>query len=195
MKRYRNKEWLMHQYIDKKLSTLKIAELENVHRDTILYNLKLFNIPRRSLSDAFKLRTMTEEQRHAQSERKTGSKLPKEACKRISIGKMGDKNPNWRGGLSFGKYCPKFNRAFKNKIRKKFDNRCFICGKLESDNSTKLCVHHIDYNKNSICNGKDWAFVPLCRSCHSKTAFNRYYYFNLLINYWAIDYSAILETL
>jgi len=225
MKRYRNKEWLMHQYIDKKLSTLKIAELENVHRDTILYNLKLFKIPRRSLSDAFKLRKMSDEQKRKQSDRLKGVPLSVEHCKNISIGKTGkplsekhkkilSKNhanvkgennpmfgkrgkfaPNWHGGISFGNYCIKFNKQFKNNIRIKFDNICFLCGKSEKENGRSLDIHHIDYNKTAICNGKEWAFVPLCRSCHSKTNVNRYYYFNLLINYWAIEYSSILETL
>jgi len=37
----------------------------------------------------------------------------------------------------------------------------------------KLHVHHIDYNKknNSFDN-----WIPLCRSCHSKTQVNREYW-------------------
>lgn len=96
-------------------------------------------------------------------------------------------NPNWKNGKSFEKYCPKFNNEFKKNIRKKFQYMCFLCNKLERSNNEKLCIHHIDYNKNSICNGKKWSFVTLCRSCHGKTNHNRWYWFNLLINYWAID--------
>lgn len=51
----------------------------------------------------------------------------------------------------------------------------------------KLSVHHIDYNKNSICNGKEWAFVTLCRSHHGKSNHNRWYWFNLLISYWLVN--------
>lgn len=96
----------------------------------------------------------------------------------------GENHHNWKGGISFKPYCTKFNKNFKNIIRRKFKNKCFICGKNDNRN---LYVHHIDYNKNSICNGNEWAFIPLCGSCHSKTNFNRWYWFNLFINYWIIN--------
>ena len=96
----------------------------------------------------------------------------------------------WKGGISFEPYCKKFNRNFKKYIINKFKNKCFCCGKSKDENIIsnnkiiQLSIHHIDYNKNSICNGKEWAFVPLCASCHGKTNHNRWYWFNLLINYW-----------
>lgn len=105
-----------------------------------------------------------------------------EAKKRLSLQRRGEKNPAWKGGLYCTTYCYKFNYKFKEHVRYKFNNRCYICGK--NDNKRRLSIHHIDYNKNSICNGKEWAFVPLCISCHGKTNHNRWYWFNLLINYW-----------
>jgi len=96
---------------------------------------------------------------------------------------IGDKNHNWRGGKRI-LYCELFNNKFKEKIREKFDRKCFICGEHEEENIKRLSVHHIDYFKASICRGKDWAFVPLCMSCHSQTNYNRYFWFNLLISYW-----------
>ena len=104
----------------------------------------------------------------------------------------GDCHWNWKGGIS-KKYCYKFNEQFREYIRNKFGKKCFICNKLEHENYTKnnklwkLSIHHIDYNKNSICNGKEWAFVPLCTRCHMKTNSNQWYWFNLLINYWALN--------
>lgn len=97
---------------------------------------------------------------------------------------IGENTSNWRGGLSFGQYCSLFNKKFKENIRRKFNRKCFICGKLEENEKYKLSIHHVDYFKLSICKGRDWAFLPLCTSCHAKTSFNRWYYFNLLINYW-----------
>ena len=94
----------------------------------------------------------------------------------------GEKHPAWKGGISFEPYCPEFNKDLKEKIRIRFSRRCFLCGVPE--NGKHHCVHHVDYNKNAICNGKSWALVPLCGSCHSKTNANRWYWFNLLINYW-----------
>ena len=96
----------------------------------------------------------------------------------------GSNNHAWKGGVSERRYCYKFNEEFRKYIRDKFYNICFICGKSSKENNRNLDVHHIDYNKNSICKGHSWAFVPLCISCHSKTDFNRHYWFNLLINYW-----------
>ena len=111
----------------------------------------------------------------------------KEWCENISkslignpknIGTTGRKGPlstNWKGGVSFEPYCNLFNESFKELVRDKFNRKCYICGRNESTNNKKLCVHHIDYNKNSICNGKSWAFVPLCNTCHNYTIGNRHY--------------------
>ena len=121
-----------------------------------------------------------------------------ETRNKISCANKGEKNGAWKGGISFEPYCPKFNRRFREYIRDKFNRVCFICGKHESENidskgtKWKLEVHHIDYDKVDICNGKSWPFVPLCLSCHCRTQHNRWYWFNLLINYWIkplnIDY-------
>jgi len=124
-----------------------------------------------------------------------GKHLSVEARKRISEANSGPLCHLWRGGISFEPYCKSFNNRFKEYIREKFDRKCFICGKLEIDCSEKLHVHHVDYNKNSICNGKSWPFIPICRSCHTKTNFNRHYWFNLLINYWLENNDIHLNTL
>ena len=101
--------------------------------------------------------------------------------------RVGPLAPAWKGGISFEKYCYKFNDAFKEYIREKFGRKCYLCPKTEKENRKKLAVHHIDYNKNSICKGKAWAFVPLCGKCHGHTQGTRWYWFNLLINYWAMN--------
>lgn len=108
-----------------------------------------------------------------------------ETLKVMSEAKQGEKSPAWNGGKSFEPYCTKFNNAFKERIRDKFKRSCFLCGAHE--NGKRHHVHHIDYNKTSICNGRSWAFVTLCSPCHTKTNFNRWYWFNLLINYWALN--------
>ena len=81
----------------------------------------------------------------------------------------GKNHPNWQGGLSYGKYCEKFNDEFKEKIRDKFGRVCFLCGKTEEDNGRKLSVHHVNGNKECGCDGDETCqFVPLCISCHGK---------------------------
>ena len=100
----------------------------------------------------------------------------------------GENHPRWNGGKSYEPYCPKFNEKVKEKAREKHNRTCYLCGKTELENKKRLDVHHIDYNKNSICNGNEWALIPLCHSCHVKTNTVRWFSFNLLINYWAEKY-------
>jgi hypothetical protein len=83
-------------------------------------------------------------------------------------------------------YCPKFNDAVKEKVRERFGRKCYLCPKKET--KEKLHIHHVDYNKNTLCNGKEWPLIPLCRSCHTRTNSYRWYWYNLLINYWIYLY-------
>jgi len=96
-------------------------------------------------------------------------------------GKMvGEENPNWNGGTSFTPYCPKFNRTLKDSIRDEFNRGCLICERPESELKRKLHVHHVDYDREQGCNGKKWALVPLCGSCHTKTNYNKGYWIELI---------------
>lgn len=88
-------------------------------------------------------------------------------------GVTGDKNPAWKGGLSFEPYCHKFNENVKELIREKYNRMCVMCGKSEEKNGKKLSVHHINYNKQQGCDGHEWKLLPLCVSCHMKTNYNR----------------------
>ena len=83
----------------------------------------------------------------------------------------GKDSPHWNGGTSFGKYCPKFNNEFKERVRAFFGYTCLECG--EPQNGEKLTVHHVLYNKQTCCDDTVPLFAPLCRSCHSKTNFER----------------------
>ena len=94
----------------------------------------------------------------------------------------GENHPKWKGGIAYLPYCSKFNRKFRQRIRDKFDNKCFICGKTEEENGKKLSIHHVDYDKTCLCNtSNSCQFVPLCASCHSKTNGNRDYWERFLM--------------
>ena len=81
-----------------------------------------------------------------------------------------EKHPNWLGGKSFEPYGIEFNNRLKEKIRKRDNYTCQECGYTQEQLRYKLCVHHIDYNKqnNNLDN-----LITLCRSCHTKTNFRR----------------------
>ena len=90
-----------------------------------------------------------------------------------------ENNPNWKGGISFGHYCEKFNESRKEQIRKEFDYKCFRCDKSQDEQMNemedqskrqfRLSIHHIDFDKDQGCNGKEFMLVPLCTKCHSWT--------------------------
>jgi hypothetical protein len=119
---------------------------------------------------------------------KRGIKLSRESKKRISKAKLGDKNPNWCGGLSFGKYCPKFNRLFKERVRARYNYTCMMCGHVWRDGEKRLTVHHVDYKKDSCCSENTKPlFACVCSgSCHSRTNVNR--------EYWEKIFTDIINT-
>lgn len=104
-------------------------------------------------------------------------------CSYECMGKWvsGKNHPQWKGGISFEPYCSKFSNAFKESIREMFGRVCFLCPTTEKENGKKLCVHHVNYNKDCLCDDSECEFVPLCLKCHSKTNFNRDYWENLIM--------------
>jgi hypothetical protein len=87
-----------------------------------------------------------------------------------------ENNPNWHNGSSFKLYSFDWKNTLKESIRQRDNFKCKICNKLQEENTRKLDVHHIDYNKQN-CNPDN--LITLCMQCHRKTQINR--------DYW-IDY-------
>ena len=94
----------------------------------------------------------------------------------IGNSNRGEKSGNWKGGISFEPYCPKFNNELKIRVRAFFDYKCIICGKSTEENKKNLAVHHVEYDKMACCHGKPIHFAALCHKCHSKTNYNREYW-------------------
>ena len=128
------------------------------------------------IGNAIRGKKRSEEHKRRTSNSLKGHKVSEETRLRMSIAQRGEKSHQWKGGISFGKYCPKFNRKVKQKNRDKYMNMCFLCGMTEEENGRRLDVHHVDYNKLQGCDEYEWRLVPLCRSCHAKTNSDREMY-------------------
>jgi len=96
-----------------------------------------------------------------------GKKLSQNHKKKISKSLKGKKCYNWKGGISKLPYPFIFNDLLKTEIKKRDNYTCKECG---TQNIKKLCVHHIDYNKE---NCKKNNLITLCFKCNSKVNFNR----------------------
>jgi len=90
----------------------------------------------------------------------------------------GDKNPNWKDGIGRLPYDYNFG-VKKNRIKLRDDYTCQSCGETEK---SKLCVHHIDYDK---MNSNDENLITLCRVCNSKVNYKR--------DYWADIFKSKME--
>ena len=79
---------------------------------------------------------------------------------------QGIKVEDFDGFMKEKPYCEKFNNKLKEKIRNKYDRKCFICNKDEFKNKYRLSVHHVDMNKQCGCDDNKCILIPLCISCH-----------------------------
>jgi hypothetical protein len=126
------------------------------------------DITKRKIGDANKGRIHTEEERNKRSAALKGKRRTKEQRIKMSCIQRGIPIEAFNG-FSWQKYCNKFDRPLKERVRSYFGRMCVHCGKLEKDNGRKLDVHHVNFDKMICCNDVKPLFVALCRSCHSKT--------------------------
>jgi 5-methylcytosine-specific restriction endonuclease McrA len=72
----------------------------------------------------------------------------------------------WKGGVSFEPYSKNWTKNLKESIRQRDQYLCQICYIDQRELSTKLSIHHIDYNKKN-CTPNN--LISLCNPCHMKT--------------------------
>jgi hypothetical protein len=92
-----------------------------------------------------------------------GKRCP--SCDKInlSLRQIGDRNHQWKGGISFEPDCPIWkDKEYKQDIRERDGNRC-LNPYCNSKKSNDLTVHHIDYDKK---NCKPDNLITICRSCN-----------------------------
>jgi len=127
-----------------------------------------------------------------------GKIFSEERKKRISQNKkgkyIGEKNWNWKGGISDYPYPEDWTETLRKSIRERDNYTCQLCGihqdELEGWNKQLDC-HHIDYNKNNLNPDN---LISLCRQCHQKTNFNREYWIEYFNNKFKVfsDVDAII---
>lgn len=103
-----------------------------------------------------------------------GKHHSEETRRKMSDSHKGPKAYQWRGGISFEPYCPRFTKEFKERVRAFFGYKCVECGTPQ--NGEKLSIHHVNFNKKTCCDNSVPLFVSLCRNCHTKTNHNRPYW-------------------
>lgn len=135
-------------------------------------NRVISDITREKLRVAGYKRKHTEEEKlkigRANKGKLVGRKKSDEFKRKISELVKMDKNPNWKGGVSFLPYPKEFNNNLKEAIKRRDNYKCRNpnC----SFDSNVLTIHHIDYDKN---NCSDVNLISLCNKCHSRTNGNR----------------------
>ncbi len=132
---------------------------------------------KRKISETMKGRVFSEEHKKNVSIACKGLKSTLEHRKKLSETHSGDKNWNWRGGISKNPYPKEFNSILKLKIRERDNLICCLCGKTEreelEDVNHVLCVNHIDFDKN---NCKENNLNTLCMRCNIKINHKREYW-------------------
>lgn len=104
-------------------------------------------------------------------------KRRKETKKRMS----GENHFNWKGGLTNEGYCEKWRtKDLKEHI---MERDIYKCQNPQCCNNTdKLCVHHINYNKKDC---DPWNLITLCFSCNSIANYQR--------DWWECFYNEIIR--
>lgn len=160
----------IREQISQKLKGRKLSEMHKIRISLGGKGLKRPQGTGAKISAKTKGKKRSEETKKKMSEWQKGRKLPEETRRRMSEARNGSKNPAWKGGISFEPYCPKFNEKFRERVRKFFNYTCMGCGIKQDQTNEKLHVHHVNFKKDACCNIETIPlFVPLCRSCHTRT--------------------------
>ena len=111
-------------------------------------------------------RKISNEVREKMSKAQLGRRHSTKTRRKQSASHYGNKNPAWKGGVSFEPYCSGFNEVLKEKIRNRDNRVCQQCGRSEILNGGKrLTVHHINGDKMD-CRKSN--LIAVCNSCNSK---------------------------
>lgn len=201
------KEWLKDKYSNEMKTTRMISKIlygKTTNSSTVVYDLKLFEIPIRHGSDAIKTQWINNDERRKQSsmiaskymsegtpsrERlkvKMKSKEYKEKQSKVHLGskngmfgKYGELSSKWNPNRTKEQRIlerkTSLDRVWRNKV---FHRDAFTCKSCGDDKGGNLVAHHI--------NSYHWAVedrykvsngITLCENCH-KDFHSKYTYYN-----------------
>jgi len=163
------KERMEELYWGQHKTTADVALILGYSQGQVLCRMARYGIPRR-LSSANLISGV-----------RKGSHLSEET-KRLLGSYKGERASNWRGGISFEPYSPEFNRELKERIRRRDNYTCQLCGVPQCECLQPLPIHHIDYNKQ---NTAELNLIALCHGCNAKVNWNR--------NCWMVFFQRKLE--
>lgn len=136
---------------------------------------KKWSETRQGENNAMYGRQHTEETKRKIAEKAIGREISEETRQKMSEASTGEKNHEWKGGITFFPYCDKFNDKLKERIRIRDNHTCQLCG--EKQNGRKLDIHHIRHDREN-CTPQ---LISLCRKCHGKANSDKDYYESLFM--------------
>lgn len=125
--------------------------------------------PNKGVSPSLETRNKQSKIMKGRPSHKKGKTLSTLTRYKMSLSKYGNRNSNWKGGVSFEPYCEEWkDQDYKESIKERDGYKCLnpTCG-CQCD---ILSVHHIDFNKK---NCKPTNLITLCVSCNSSANKNR----------------------
>lgn len=146
---FRDKAWLVTEYVEKKRSTGDIAAQFGVKDASIVYWLRKHGVPRRTVKEARQVKHW-------------GASGDANGM----YGRTGSDNPNWNGGLTPLRQSIYAQHEWKKIVRavRRRDKVCRLCG---SNKNTQ--IHHIVRFSDAPLLAMDKGnLILLCETCHDK---------------------------
>ena len=150
---FRERDWLIEQYAEKNRSTGEIAAEFGVTDSAVLFWLHKHTVPRRSISEARKIKRWGA----------SGADNP-------MWNRRGELNPRWLGGVTLERQAFYTSREWKDAcsaVWKRDEARCRRCSQHRRDSpDMPFHIHHIFSFSDKSLRADTENLVLLCEACH-----------------------------